>query len=858
MKDRDNKLVDYGLTEPERSQPHRIPRVALVLGLLLCARVFYVHYNTATGFPALSWHEKAQLSMEERQKLFLSVPNADSAMEASRQFTAHPHVAGSPQSFKDAVRMLEVFQEQFQIPAPTELPVFPAGSKQSRWATLGLTSALLGPREPTAWVDIYYPVMDTGREQRLEILGKDDTPMWTADLVEDGDPLDPDAHKYRDAIPTWHGASGDGDVQGQLIYANYGTQADYAELTAAGANLTGKIVMTRYGGVLRGLKIKGTEDLGAVGVLMYSDPRDDGHIIVENGFEPYPAGPARNPTSVQRGSVAYINLYPGDPTTPGYPAYEDSTRAPGSNGPRIPSLPISWANAQRLLGEIDGAPRSLSGAASARSIRLVNHVDAKVTPIWNAMAAIPGHIRDEVVIIGCHRDAWVLGATDPISGTASLHEVVRGYGALLSAGWRPLRTIIFASWDAEEFGLIGSTEYGEDFADWLAAHAVAYINVDGSAQGSQFDANASPSLSHLIAQTARDVPHPTVPGKTLLDARHDNGPISIPENASADPGYLAAYDAELVNRRTAKSIFNPLGSGSDFTVFLQRIGIASSSEAFGGTPQDAVYHYHSIYDSQCWQELYADPGFHRATAVAQHLGLLLLRLTDSIIVPLNTTQYALELHNYLDKVEAIVADTPLESVMAYDFANLRRIICDLTSASIELDAEKDAAEKDFTRLLRQLPKFPRQHKRHMGFGVHFARFVKRVLGVEQCHSGAELHVPAVWEEYLDAQFAALDGNGPHLPRVPPLIKFMKAARRVTKANKKLAAFERGFIDEAGIKGREWYRHKVVAPGRWLGYGATTLPALSEALAIDGDAASAKEEIKNLVFILEKLTKGLRA
>ncbi|KAJ7230581.1 hypothetical protein GGX14DRAFT_411473, partial [Mycena pura] len=593
---RDNKLAEHddGLSEPDtRSGPRRIPRVALVLALLrLCARVFYVHYTA--GFPALSWHENAQLSTEERQKLYLSVPNADSAMENLRPyiagdydyFTAHPHVAGSLQSFKDAVRMLEAFQEQFQIPAPAELPVFPAGSKQSRWATLGLTSALLGlradglgeSRKSSSKVDIYYPVMNTGREQRLEILGKDDTTAWTADLVEDGDPLDPDAHKYRDAIPTWHGASGDGDVQGQLIYANYGTQAFLRHTGLCGtyrcrANLTGKIVMTRYGGVLCGLKIKGAEDLGTVGALMYSDPRDDGHIIVENGFEPYPAGPARNPTSVQRGSVAYINLYPGDPTTPGYPEYEDSTRAPGSNGPRIPSLPISWANAQRLLGEIDGAPRSLSGAASARSIRLVNHVDAKVTPIWNAMAAIPGHIRDEVVIIGCHRDAWVLGATDPISGTASLHEVVRGYGALLSAGWRPLRTIVFASWDAEEFGLIGSTEYGEDFADWLAAHAVAYINVDGSAQGSRFDANASPSLSHLIAQTARDVPHPTVPGKTLLDARHDNGPISIPENASADPGYLAAYDAELVNRRTAKSIFNPLGSGSDFTVFLQRIGV---------------------------------------------------------------------------------------------------------------------------------------------------------------------------------------------------------------------------------------------------------------------------------------------
>ncbi|KAJ7498642.1 Zn-dependent exopeptidase [Mycena latifolia] len=866
----------YEPEAPPRRQPRVrtiLTRVALLLALGLCLRVVQVHrvHPHHRGGPPAHWHngphhhhEKIQprLTMEEREKLFLSVPNADSAMATAREYTRAPHIAGSVQDSIDAVRMLEFFRETLQIPPPEEEAIFPAGSHASRRATLDLTSALRGSSKPSAWVDIYYPVMDRGREQSLSILDTEGKPVWTADLVEDGDPRDADAHKYRDAVPTWHAASGDGDVQGQLIYANYGTQEDYAELVAAGVNFTNKIVITRYGPVLRGLKIKGAEDLGAVGVLIYSDPRDDGFITVENGYEPYPAGPARNPTAVERGSVAYINLYPGDPTTPGIPAYEDSNRTARTNGPRIPSLPISWANAERLFAEIDGiyldgagAKRKLSGRASARSIRLVNHVDAKVRPIWNAMAAIPGHIRDEVVVIGCHRDGWVLGATDPISGTASLTEVVRGLGELLKAGWKPLRTIVVASWDAEEYALIGSTEYGEDFAEWLSEHAVAYINVDVSAAGSRWIAQASPSLSHLIQRTALDVPHPTVPGKTLWDARFDDGPLSARERA--DPEYIAAYKAAEISRQSAKGILAPLGSGSDFTVFLQRLGVASTNEGFGGGPFDPVYHYHSIYDSQMWQELSADPGSHRATAVAKHLGLLLLRLTDSIIVPLNTTQYALELHNYLDEVEAIVTETPIGTAM--DFSKIRRTIGELTDASIELDAEKEEAEKDFKRLLSQLPKFPRRHRIGRGFAAP-ARWIKRVFGVAPNnrlrHPG--LHIPAEWEEYLDAQFDGHNADGPHLPRVPPIFKFIKAAKRVTKANKKLAAFERGFLSEEGIKGREWYKHLVVAPGRWLGYGATTFPALHEALSIDKDVALAKEEAEHLDLLLTKLTQDLRA
>lgn len=201
----------------------------------------------------------------------------------------------------------------------------------------------------------------------------------------------------------------------------------------------------------------------------------------------------------------------------------------------------------------------------------MNHVDEKVTPIWNTMAVIPGHIRDEVVLVGNHRDAWVLGAADPTSGTVSLHEIIRGLGTLLRAGWRPLRTILIASWDAEEYGLVGSTEWGEDFADWIKDHVVAYLNTDVSSAGSQLNVAGSPSLAPLIVKTAKDLPHPTKKDKTLWDALTDQGPFEGP----LDSAFEARYEVDRKAKRAAKTGVSPLGSGSDFTVFLQRIGVRS-------------------------------------------------------------------------------------------------------------------------------------------------------------------------------------------------------------------------------------------------------------------------------------------
>ncbi|KAE9396298.1 Zn-dependent exopeptidase [Gymnopus androsaceus JB14] len=935
--------------------------------------------------------KKMSMTTKEKEDLFLSIPSAESASSAAKKYSKHPHLAGSLEDYHDALSILELFQTELGITAPPpshEQPIYNAGTPKSRAQTIALTSRL-GPRNPTAWVDVYYPYMDTPLDRSLDIVDLAGNSLWSADLREDGDEGDEDAAKYRDYIPAWHGLSGHGEGKGQLVFVNYGTFEDYEEILASGQNLTGKVVIARYGGLYRGLKIKRAEELGAVAVIIYSDPRDDGFVTVENGFSTYPQGPARNGNSVQRGSSMYLSIYAGDAQTPGRPAYENAEREEATNIPGIPSIPISWANAQRLLEEIGDVytttgPRKLSGKASERAVKVVNHVDRKITPIWNTMAAIPGHVRDEVVIVGCHHDAWVLGAADPVSGTVSLHEIVRGLGALLRSGWRPLRTILIASWDAEEYGLIGSTEYGEDFAEWISEHAVAYLNVDVSSAGSQWDVSASPSLAHVIRQTAMDVPHPSEDNKTLWDARHDEGPFK-PFGPVVEVGYMRA-DADVIEAYESQKALRlknelgkgtgvgPMGSGSDYTVFLQRLGVASSDQGFGGTPYDAPYHYHSIYDSNRWQEVYGDPGYNKHLAVAKHLGLLTLRLTDSIIIPLNTTQYAFELDGYLDTVLTPPPCSPASNhyfppylpeaqaepetlLLQSTFSTLRNTIAKLQEASILLDIEKAEAEEKFKEVLSRMPSFPfpRKTRKHFGNGHgrgagsctrgntltrRIKNWIKGVFGVSTPHpsksknfksalfgvdSWEDLISKAIFEEdcsdtnaitieslyqisrifliYLTFQISPLYQIYPtfqisqiyltfrkfqkspkspifltshrllhhlrHLPRFlaslappripspPPIFEFIRAAKRVSRANRKLISFERGFIDEAGIKDREWYRHLGVAPGKWLGYGATTFPALTEAITLDKNITAAMEESIRLVRLLGWMTESLR-
>ncbi|KAJ7044603.1 Zn-dependent exopeptidase [Mycena alexandri] len=822
---------------------------------------------------------------KEAEKLYLSIPDENSAIESSRLFATHPHLAGSEGDLKTAKDFLNIFQTEFGLESaasePISRPALPSLKMQpipsQRPSTLGrgvrpefIYHSLL--RMNSHLVDVYYPVMNTPLDRSLQLLDGDGEIIWEAELEEVADDTDPDAGEHYTDVPTFHGLSAAGDVQGKLIYANYGRKEDYDDLVEKGVNLTGAIVITRYGGIFRGLKVKGAQELGAAGVLIYSDLRDDGPITEANGFAAYPHGPARNVNSVQRGSVQFLSIYPGDPTTPGYPSYENSTRTSGENIPKIPSLPISAANAAQLLALAD----------DGKEVRLVNHVDTKVTPIWNTMAVIPGFITDEVVVVGNHRDAWVdsffffhcepapdqpkvLGAADPSSGTASINEVIRGLGALSKKGWKPLRTILIASWDAEEYGLIGSTEWVEDFPEFIGNHVVTYLNLDSSVSGSRFGVSASPSLSHFLRQTALDTPHPTDPEReTSLDS----------ESLGATQFVTAAADNIGVS---------PLGSGSDYTAFLQLIGVASSNTGFGGTEGDAVYHYHSIFDSQRWQELYADPGFHRHVAVAKHLGLQLLRLSSDLVLPLNTTHYTYVLEEYLNGIEAIALDSSLD----VDLSPLRKSIVALQAASHSLDFEKASAEKDLRRMIHKWKK--RQHRLKKKLHRVYCRLKKKIFG-KKCHKkfdfeahgctkGAEAsdmsphsgvaskfrvgRLPAFLDEQNGLNHEVLSGLAVHggfhghLPGKFPLAKFKKAVHRIRTVNKKLVSFEKGFISKDGIPDREWYKHLAIAPGKWLGYGATPLPALAEAIQIEKNATLAQYEVGRLTDLIDKLSNNIR-
>ncbi|KAF7792893.1 hypothetical protein EIP86_003994 [Pleurotus ostreatoroseus] len=401
-----------------------------------------------------------------------------------------------------------------------------------------------------------------------------------------------------------------------------------------------------------------------------------------------------------------------------------------------------------------------------------------------------------------------MGAADPTSGTVSLHEVIRGFGTLLKNGWKPLRNIVIISWDAEEYGVAGSTEYAEDFGDWISQNVVAYINLDVSVIGSQWHAAGSPSLAHLIRKSAQDIPHPTVFGRTLWDARLDNGPY---QQGAMDPEFAALYEASLMQRKATDTEIPPLGSGSDFIAFLQYLGIASMDQSFFATPYDAVYHYHSIYDTQRWQELYADPGFSRHVAVAQHLGLVVLRLSDSLILPLNTTQYALELGDYAQTVE----EQALSLSLSVDFSPLHKSVRLVQEASYQLDIEKDETEKRFHELLHKVPKPPKNK-------LAFRQWIKWLINLSKF----------------------------------PIHEFIETARRVQRTNAKLTGFEKGFISTEGIKDREWYKHLGVAPGKWLGYGATTLPSIYDAIVWDKNATAAQHEVGRVAEMLDKIAESL--
>ncbi|KAK1658373.1 PA domain-containing protein [Colletotrichum godetiae] len=466
----------------------------------------------------------------------------------------------------------------------------------------------------------------------------------TNDVRLDEDVLEEDDVTGReDNQPTFHGYSASGNVTAEYVYIGRGSQADFDRLVELGVELEGKIALARYGGLFRGLKVKNAQDHGMIGAVIFTDPGDDGNQTVANGYEAYPHGPARNPSAVQKGSVLFLSTHPGDPTTPGYPSHEGVDRADISPvTPKIPSIPISYASAEPLLQALDGFGVSAedvnrtiwagalnanysSGPAPGVTLHLDNLMEGKITPIWNVIGQINGTNADETIVIGNHRDTWMIGGNgDPNSGSAILVEFTKAVNALVSKGWKPKRNIVIASWDAEEYGLVGSTEWVEDNVDWLTETAVAYLNIDVAVSGPRPALATTPELQTVGTEIFKKIIYPNFGGFNI-----------------------SLYDAWL---ESSEGIVESLGSGSDFTGFLHR-GINSLDVGSNNGATDPIWHYHSNYDTYHWMANFGDPGFLVHAAIGQYLTLLAYHLADDEVLPIDVPNYATELRAYLSDLE---------------------------------------------------------------------------------------------------------------------------------------------------------------------------------------------------------------
>jgi N-acetylated-alpha-linked acidic dipeptidase len=464
---------------------------------------------------------------------------------------------------------------------------------------------------------------------------------FVASLREDSYDQDPDTRK--DPGPTYLGMSASGDVTAPLIYANSGNPADYEWLKSQGIDPRGKIAIVRYSNPYsyRGFKALTAERYGVKAMLIYSDPAEDGF---QRGAT-FPDGPWGPESHIQRGALTYDYLVAGDPLTPGWASVPGAKRIPVADAvsvPKLISVPLSYRDARPLLEQLGGptVPKQWEGALpisyragpGPAAVRVEVAMDGKIRPIWVVEARIRGTEEpDQLVVLGNHRDAWVYGAVDPSSGTATQLELARALGGLAREGYRPRRTLVMASWDAEEWHLTGSTEWGEQLAEELGGRAVAYLNVDGSTSGSRFGASAVASLSPTITEVARDVADPAT-GKSLLEAW------------AADEWATTPGRTDSLNLVDTK-----LGSGSDYTVFLNFLGLPIVDLAFTG-PYGV---YHSIYDNYYWMTRYGDPGFRYMTAMADVWGRTALRLANAEVLPFDFERYAKRVGTFLDELGAL-------------------------------------------------------------------------------------------------------------------------------------------------------------------------------------------------------------
>jgi len=579
---------------------------------------------------------------------FRAIPDQKSAREHLRRLTLEPHIAGTKEDYATAVYVRDQLRSYGLSADLKEYEV---------WLNYPNTSSVLE--------------LITTRRQRLN----------THEAVVSGDP----SSSHPKITPLFNGYSASGDVTGPAVYANYGLPNDYEDLKKAGVDVKGKIVIVRYGNSFRGVKAKVAEQNGSIGCIIYSDPEDDGYMQ----GDVFPKGPWRPVASGQRGSVQYLFDYPGDPLTPGKPAIDGTPRLKPEEATdltHIPVQPIAYDVAQTILSQLKGPlrPRGFQGGlpfayhvggTSDVKLRLKTDMDYKLRTIWNVVARIDGNEeKDRWVVLGNHRDAWVFGAVDPNSGSSAMLEVGHGFGELLKQGWKPRRTIILCSWDAEEYGLIGSTEWAEEFADDLRAKAVAYLNLDAAVSGPHFGASSVPSLWKLMRGATRDVKDPNT-GKSVYQQWQDRSRENRPEG-----------DQDMREAR-----IGALGSGSDYTPFLQHLGVASTDMSFNGD----YGVYHSAYDSFYWMDRFGDPGFHYHVAAAQLWGTLAMRLADADGLQFDYTDYATQIRDFFTEAMRLARIRNLAG--SFDEKSMTSAIDDFAKEAERVEKERQEAVRKSDR-----------------------------------------------------------------------------------------------------------------------------------------------------------------
>jgi len=575
-----------------------------------------------------------------------------------------------------------------------------------------------------------------------------------------------------DQLPTYNCWSADGDVNAELVFVNYGLPEDYETLAKYGIDVKGKIVIAKYGRSWRGIKPKVAQEHGAIGCLIYSDPQDDGY----GAGDVYPAGPFKNKYGVQRGSIMDMVIYPGDPSTPNYASVEGALRVDHNDAEnllKIPVLPISYSDAAPLLQDMAGpvAPKSWRGGLpftyhigpSKSKVHLKLDFDWKLRPAYNVIAMIQGsQYPDQWVIRGNHHDAWVNGANDPVSGMAAELEEAYAIGSMVKSGWKPKRTLVYCAWDAEEQGLMGSVEWVEEHAASLQAKAVAYINSDGNGRGF-LGAEGSHAFTGLMTDISKSIQDPQT-GVTIFERQKAN---------RATEATTTAAKKEILNSTSYP--LGAMGSGSDYSSFIQHVGVPSLNIGFGGENEGGEYH--SIYDSYDHYSKYKDPGFAYGVTLAQTAGRAALRLSEADALPFDFTAlhktvkgYIAELMNNVDQMrEKAKVENELINTKAYAVA------ADPTEGLKLPTTVEDIPYVDFASILNAL-----------------TRLEKSAEQVEQ-------------------------------------IKVNADAQKLASINAKIYAAEQTLLMTKGLPRRPWYKHSLYAPGFYTGYGVKTIPGVREAI-----------------------------